>query len=98
MRPTRTAARAGHGESRRLVPLNTPSRIRVQCRDDGTPLRLRLGRGAPHDVRDVQESWRIDDEWWRVPIRRMYHRLLLDDGRLLTVYHDLESGGWFEQR
>jgi hypothetical protein len=28
----------------------------------------------------------------------MYYVLLLDDGSLLTIYHDLVTDEWFEQR
>ncbi|HET7035230.1 MAG TPA: hypothetical protein VFI42_06050 [Thermomicrobiaceae bacterium] len=45
----------------------------------------------------VQDVWRIDDEWWRAPISRRYFRLVLDDGSQRTVYHDLVAGRWFEQ-
>jgi hypothetical protein len=57
------------------------------------------GWPAPRAVRQLQDRWRIDDEWWRErPISRLYYTLLLDDGRLLTVYHDLLAETWFEQR
>ena len=47
----------------------------------------------------IQDHWRIDDEWWREhPIAREYYKLLLDDGTLLTIYHDLLRDEWFEQR
>jgi hypothetical protein len=47
----------------------------------------------------VQNTWRIDDEWWRErPVSRAYYELALEDGRLVTVYQDLVRGGWYEQR
>ena len=47
----------------------------------------------------IQDRWRIDDEWWREhAIARLYYQLLLDDGSLLVVYHDLLHDAWFEQR
>jgi hypothetical protein len=50
-------------------------------------------------VAHVQDQWRIDDEWWRErPIARLYYLLLLDDGTLLTIYHDLLADAWFAQR
>jgi hypothetical protein len=50
-------------------------------------------------VAAVQDGWRIDDEWWRErPIARLYYRLLLDNGQPLTVYHDLYTSTWYEQR
>ena len=54
-------------------------------------------RGRRRRVARVQDSWRIDDEWWRDPIGRRYYRLVLDDGSLRTVYQDLVDGGWYEQ-
>jgi hypothetical protein len=50
-------------------------------------------------VARVQDRWRIDDEWWRAhPISRLYHTVLLSDGSLLTIYHDLIADRWFLQR
>jgi hypothetical protein len=49
-------------------------------------------------VTAVQEVWRIDDEWWREPISRRYYRLLLEQGSLCTIYHDLLHDSWYEQR
>jgi len=39
----------------------------------------------------------VDEEWWREPISRRYARLALDDGRIVTVYLDLLSQGWYLQ-
>ncbi len=48
---------------------------------------------------EIQDRWRIDDEWWRErPIARLYHALLLDDGSPLVLYHDLIEEQWYEQR
>lgn len=45
----------------------------------------------------VREAWRIDDEWWRRPISRDYRAVVLDDGRPVTLYHDLLDGRWYVQ-
>ncbi len=58
---------------------------------------LLVERGQRRRVAHVQDSWRIDDEWWREPIGRHYYQLVLDDGSLRTVYQDLVDGGWYEQ-
>jgi hypothetical protein len=83
-----------------LRPLNVPSPLRVQVDADGRIVSLwRQGRLTPRTIAAVQDQWRIDDEWWREhAVSRMYYALLLDDGTLLTVYHDLVSDTWFEQR
>ena len=83
-----------------LRPLNAPSPLKVDLNAEGQVVALwRQGRLTPRRIAAVQDRWRIDDEWWREhPIARMYFSLLLDDGTLLTVYHDLAADAWFEQR
>jgi hypothetical protein len=59
-------------------------------------------------VLDISEAWRIGEDWWRErPIRRTYFRLIVQDGRTVTVFRDELAaafsgsemdGGWFEQR
>lgn len=59
-------------------------------------------------VLDISEAWRIGEDWWREqPIRRTYFRLVVQDGRTVTVFRDElaatftpseQNGGWFEQR
>jgi len=49
-------------------------------------------------VLGVQDTWRIDDEWWRErPVSRVYWRLAVEDGQVVTVYRDLVGAGWFRQ-
>ena len=86
--------------ARGLRRLNAPVPIRVRTDAAGRPRAVRRrGRPETRRVMRVQDRWRIDDEWWRAqPISRLYHALLLDDGTLLTVYHDLVADTWFEQR
>ena len=83
-----------------LRPLNAPSPVRVQTDARGRIVALwRQGRLTPRTIEAIQDHWRIDDEWWREhAIARLYYALLLDDGTLLTVYHDLTADAWFEQR
>jgi hypothetical protein len=94
------AAAAHLHELHELRPLNAPSPLRVQLDDNGRVVALwRTGRLTPRRIAAIQDRWRIDDEWWRErAISRMYYALLLDDGTLLTIYHDLITDEWFEQR
>lgn len=82
----------------RLRPLNAPTPVRVQAGPDGAPAKVMLrGRACPVDT--VQEQWRIDEGWWwENPVKRHYWRLVLADGRLVTVYRDLTDGTWWAQR
>ena len=81
-------------------PLNLPCPAAVRTDARGLPQAV---AGSPAGesaaaVRALLDVWELDDEWWREdPIRRRYFRLLLADGRVLTVFYDLVSGSWFRQ-
>ena len=82
--------------STKLRALNAPRPARVQADRSGTPVSVLHGRRRLR-VEAIRETWRIDDEWWRRRVSRVYHAVVLEDGRSLTLYQDLVSGGWFEQ-
>ena len=83
-----------------LRPLNAPTPLRVQLDDRGRIVSIwRQGRLTPRTITVIQDRWRIDDEWWREhAVSRMYYAVVLDDGTLLTIYQDLRTDTWFEQR
>ena len=83
-----------------LRPLNAPQPLRMQTDAEGRVVGVwRHGRLTPRSIVAIQDHWRIDDEWWREhAISREYFELLLDDGTLLVVYHDLVAQAWYEQR
>ncbi|RIK45681.1 MAG: hypothetical protein DCC58_05690 [Chloroflexi bacterium] len=49
-------------------------------------------------VEEIIDIWRIDDEWWREPLLRRYFLVVLEGGALRTLFQDLLSGQWYEQR
>lgn len=80
-----------------LRPLNRPRPTTVLTEGaDGRPTIL-IERGQHRRVARILDGWRIDDEWWRDPIRRRYYRLALDDGRMRTIYRDETDDRWYEQ-
>ena len=79
-----------------LSPLKEPRPITVTAGEGGEPVAVMLG-GHRLAVERVEDVWRIDDEWWREEVSRLYYRLLLDDGRPLVVFHDLMRDLWCEQ-
>ena len=79
-----------------LRSLNRPQEIRVRTTKRGHPAEIRTGRGRQM-VQEIQDIWRIDDEWWREPISRLYYRVLLTNGHLCTLYHDLTEERWHMQ-
>jgi len=86
----RTPARPDH-----IRPLNAPQPVTVIISHD-QPVALMINRHS-HRVDRIQDTWIIEDEWWRQPISRQYFALLLDDGSRRTVFHDRVSGGWHLQ-
>src|SRR5688572_4383207 len=77
--------------------LFSPQPIRVLASPAGVPkMVVRLERRAR--ITQIIDVWRIDDEWWREEIRRRYFLLELDDGSDASVFHDLMTGNWYEQR
>jgi hypothetical protein len=69
----------------------------VQADQRGAPLAVTASK-VRRAVESVQETWRIDDEWWRAnPISRVYWRVLLEDGRTVDIYHDLAKNRWYRQ-
>lgn len=75
--------------------LYRPRAVEVEVGVDGTPRHLGKGRRR---VEAVREEWLVEDRWWtREPLRRHYFELVLEGGRCLTAYRDLEGGGWYEQ-
>ena len=80
----------------KLRALNEPRPVRVQADARGTPLRVVDGRWIRR-VEAIRETWRIDDEWWRRPISRLYHCVVLENGKSVTLYLDLVDGGWYIQ-
>ena len=83
--------------SPRLRSLGEPRPVEVRTDPRGIPQHVRLPGRPARRVEAVRERWRIDDEWWRTPIVREYHAVVLDDGRFLTLYRDLEDGRWYVQ-
>ena len=47
----------------------------------------------------MEDAWEIVDEWWRAsPIARRYYKVALEDGSAITLFRDLLSDRWYEQR
>jgi hypothetical protein len=94
---TRAPGQRSHGgTAQRLRPLGAPRGTRVMVDEAGVPTAVLIGRRLKA-VSAIRERWRIDDEWWRRPLARDYLAVVLEDGRPLTLYHDLVEGGWWVQ-
>jgi hypothetical protein len=72
-----------------------PEKIEVAAQE-GSPFVVRFKK-RPVLVKDIVNTWRIDEEWWRKPISRLYFSLELENGARLTVFRDLMEGAWYRQ-
>ncbi|MET0560786.1 MAG: hypothetical protein ABW012_04075 [Gaiellaceae bacterium] len=46
----------------------------------------------------VREEWRVVDRWWTdEPVDRHYYEVVLEGGRNVCVYRDVEKLCWFTQ-
>ena len=62
------------------------------------PILVQL-RGRSLKVVAIEDVWEIVDEWWRTtPIARRYYKVVVDDGLCGTIFRDLLSDLWHEQR
>lgn len=92
-----------------LRPLGLPRPAHVRADADGVPIAVAVKRAqqgaaaaAFRAVVQVDEAWRIAEEWWRPSpsgegLARTYYRVILEDGRAVTLYRDDEDEQWYEQ-
>ena len=73
----------------------TPTPVDVEPGEGGAPAVLRWE--LRERVVDVVSRWRVDADWWREPVSRMYY-LVLKPSALLEVFEDLIAGGWYLER
>lgn len=79
----------------RLRALNEPRPIQINM-DNDRPIILHENN-TRYQVTQIQDTWIIQDEWWRQEMFRQYYYLLLDNGTRRTVFHDRITDLWYEQ-
>jgi hypothetical protein len=71
----------------------------VELDASGAPAAVgRIGGWADGRIECINESWRIDDEWWRHTISRQYFEVMLEGGKRVVLFQDLIAGNWFMQQ
>ena len=80
-----------------LRQLSVPLEVRVIAGEDGSPVAITF-RGKARQVSYLRNCWRVDEEWWRNEISRQYFEVDMDDGLIRTVFHDLVSDRWYQQK
>jgi hypothetical protein len=71
--------------------------VQVETDEAGTPIRLRMD-GVAHGEVGICNQWRVDDDWWREPVARVYFKVVTRDGLLCTVFWDEIRGTWHLER
>lgn len=71
--------------------------VQVETDVDGIPRRLRMD-GVTHGEVGICNRWRVDDDWWRAPVARLYFKLVTRDGLLCTIFLDEIRGTWHLER
>ena len=90
-----TGEKAGPGPIRAL---NLPVPLAVEEDTHQKPLALTL-RGRRFEVASIDDVWEIGDQWWREKaVSRKYYQVVIGEGRLITIFRDLISGGWYQPR
>lgn len=87
---SRTSPRAGQFRT-----LNQPRQIDVVVKNHRPS--VIVDQRHRYRIERIQDTWIIDDEWWRDPISRQYFQVVLDDGGVRTIFHDRVAGNWFSQ-
>ena len=80
-----------------VTPLLMPRPVEVLTNDSNEPAAV-TRNGKQSQVAAILNSWRIDDEWWREEISRHYFQVELQNGPVMTIFHDLVTSKWYEQR
>ena len=80
-----------------FIQVNAPRLVQATVDKQGLPASV-THRGHLVAVRAILDTWRLDDEWWRDEISRLYYRLALADETTITVFEDLVRGGWYAQQ
>jgi hypothetical protein len=78
-------------------PVNIPEPVDVEeASSFSLPLAVRVPRRQA--VVNIEDRWRIDDEWWRQePISRLYFEVTLASGQKQVIYKDLIKNCWYRQ-
>jgi hypothetical protein len=88
----RRAGGVGGEHANRLRALNVPEPAVVRLDVAGRPATV-----AGKTIEVIVETWRVDDEWWRAPIVRRYHEVVVEGGGRMILFEDVMTSEWFVQ-
>jgi hypothetical protein len=77
-------------------PVNLPEPLSVEESPDGLPTAVKLKRRQK--IIAIEDSWRIDDEWWRSEtVSRLYYAVILASGQRMVLSKNLIDKCWYRQ-
>ena len=75
--------------------LSPPRPVRVVAGPTGVPCAV-LADGRRRAVVAVRDEWLVQDRWWTdQPVDRHFFEIVLEPGRVVTVYRDTRADAWF---
>ena len=81
--------------ARPLRYLSPPRPVRVVAGPTGGPCAV-LADGRRRAVVAVRDEWLVQDRWWTdQPVDRHFFEIVLEPGRVVTVYRDTRADAWF---
>ena len=81
--------------ARSLHGLAAPRPLHVIAAPDGTPHAVEV-QGTRRVVVAIREEWLVQDRWrTSEPVDRHYYELLLEPGRVMTLYREERGGDWY---
>jgi len=95
---TRKLERGTRNNVDRLRALNVQQQVKVDLDDRGVPVVVTRETGDRKRVESIGETWRIDDEWWRLPIVRRYVEVILEGGGRVVLFEDMSTREWWMQK
>lgn len=76
--------------------LQEPLEVRTDA--VGRPVAVRRPGWGWRRVERITNHWLVETDWWRTPVRRHYHRLLLSDEDCIEMYRELGDDSWHLSR
>jgi hypothetical protein len=75
--------------------LSPPAAIEVIVDHGGAPIAI---SGTFNGSIVPIARWKVETEWWTVPIVREYWKAVLNNNLLCELYHELSRDEWFVER
>ncbi len=73
-----------------------PKQVQVEMNTAGEIVGILWGRRRER-VLETNTRYRVDDDWWRVPISRTCYEVITPTA-MLEIFRDDLTGAWFLQR